>query len=106
VATCHNVAQALREIKEAGFWIYALDPAGGASVFERAWPERTALVVGNETAGIRPGVRKAADQTVSIPLAHGLDSLNVAVAAGIALFQVAAHYAHPRSGTSPADSSR
>jgi len=47
-------------------------------------------VVGNETAGVRPVVRKACDGAVAIPLAGGLDSLNAAVAAGVALFQVVA----------------
>lgn len=90
IVYCGNLAQALRELEEAGFWRYGLDAHADTDVFAVDWPARTALVVGNETKGLRPVVRKHCDALVRIPLAGGLDSLNVAVAAGIALFQVAA----------------
>lgn len=84
----NNVAQALRALREAGFWSYALDARGAQSLFSIEWPPRTALVVGNETAGVRPGVRKACDGAAAIPMAEGIESLNAAVAAGVALFEV------------------
>ncbi|MFA6241461.1 MAG: 23S rRNA (guanosine(2251)-2'-O)-methyltransferase RlmB [Candidatus Hydrogenedentales bacterium] len=87
VAVCGNVSQTLSTLKDCGFWVYALDGSGESDVFKVDWADRTALVLGNETSGIRPGVLKAADVRVRIPLAGGLDSLNVAVASGIALFQ-------------------
>lgn len=92
VVQCANLAQALRVLKDAGFWVYAMDVTGGQSVFDVPWADRCALVLGNESDGLRPGVRKATDLSVTIPLARELDSLNVAVAAGIALFQVAAQH--------------
>lgn len=84
---CNNLAQGIRKLKDAGFWAFALDAEGERSVFEVSWPDRVALVLGNETSGIRHGVLKACDMRVNIPLARGLESLNVAVAAGVALFQ-------------------
>ena len=84
----NNVAQTLRALRDAGFWSYALDAQGGEDVFRMDWPARTVLVVGNETAGVRPGVRKACDGAVAIPMAAGIESLNAAVATGVALFQV------------------
>jgi TrmH family RNA methyltransferase len=51
-------------------------------------PPRTGVVVGNEGAGVRPFVRSLARQQVAIPLARGVESLNVAVAAGILLYEV------------------
>ena len=90
VVNCGNLKQALRSAKEAGFWVYGLDMHGAQSVFEVDWPERVLLVVGNETTGVRPSVRKAYDGMVRIPLAGNLDSLNVAVAAAVALFEVRA----------------
>jgi len=51
-------------------------------------PERLALAVGNEGAGIRPEVRECAELQVAVPLARGAESLNVAVAAGILLYEV------------------
>jgi TrmH family RNA methyltransferase len=46
-----------------------------------------ALVVGNEGAGLSPSLEEAADRRIAIPLARGAESLNVAVAAGILLYQ-------------------
>jgi 23S rRNA (guanosine2251-2'-O)-methyltransferase len=86
----NNLPQAIRVLQEAGFWVYGLDAKGEQSVFDIDWPDKCALVVGNETDGIRPGVAKACDVLVRIPLQGGLDSLNVAIAASIALFQVSA----------------
>ncbi len=83
-----NLPQTLGTLKDAGFWAYGLAGGGDEDVFHTSWPTRCALVLGNETKGIRPTVQKACDVLVGIPLAGGLDSLNVAVAAGIALFQV------------------
>jgi TrmH family RNA methyltransferase len=47
-----------------------------------------AVIVGNEGAGIRPALNALAAQRVAIPLAPGAESLNVAVAAGILLYEV------------------
>jgi TrmH family RNA methyltransferase len=46
------------------------------------------VIVGNEGAGIRPQLNAVAAQRVAIPLAQGAESLNVAVAAGILLYEV------------------
>ncbi len=83
-----NTAQAIRTLQNHGFWVYGLDSDGAQSVFEISWADRSAIVLGNETRGLRPGVKKACDVVTRIPLAGGLDSLNVAVAGGIVLFQV------------------
>lgn len=90
LVACPNLGQALRTVRDAGFWIYALDAEEGADVFAMDWPKRVALVLGNERRGVRPGVAKACDGRVRIPLRPGVESLNVAVAASIALFQAAA----------------
>jgi RNA methyltransferase, TrmH family len=47
-----------------------------------------ALVVGNEGAGVGPSIEAAADRRIAVPLARGVESLNVAVAAGILLYEV------------------
>jgi len=98
IVKCPNLSQALRHVQEAGFWVYGLAADGPETVFDTRWPDRSVLVIGNETSGLRPGVRKACDALVGIPLAEGVDSLNAAVAAGIALFQARRRYeppAHP-----------
>jgi 23S rRNA (guanosine2251-2'-O)-methyltransferase len=83
-----NVAKDLARLKGHGFWIYGLEAGAEQEVFAVEWPARRVLVVGNETKGLRPLVRKTADAVVSIPLAGGMDSLNVAVALGVALFDI------------------
>jgi TrmH family RNA methyltransferase len=50
--------------------------------------ELIAVIVGNEGAGIRPQLNEIAAQRVAIPLARGAESLNVAVATGILLYEV------------------
>lgn len=62
-----------------------LEPPGAA----RGHPAPVALVLGNEGAGIGPALAGAARRRVAIPLARGAESLNVAVAAGILLHEVA-----------------
>jgi len=50
--------------------------------------KRLAIVVGNEGSGLSPDVRAKADRTISLPIASGVESLNVAVAAGIILHEL------------------
>jgi TrmH family RNA methyltransferase len=78
---------AVTALRAAGWWVVAAD--GGADrplAPPGAAQARRALVVGNETDGIAPAVRRAADAVGAIPLAAGTESLNVAVAAGIGLW--------------------
>ena len=86
VVPSSHITRDLTRLKEAGFWIYGLEAKGGEEVFSVEWPKRRGLVAGNESRGLRPGVRKAMDALVRIPMAPAIESLNVAVALGIALF--------------------
>lgn len=83
-----DIVQTLRDLKDAGFWVYGLDAKGRDSVFDVPWADRVVLVVGNESKGMRPTVRKVCDALVAIPLAGDQESLNAAIATGIAAFQV------------------
>ena len=83
-----NLAQSLRTLRDAGFWIYGLDGTAELALENVSWPQRCVLVVGNETKGLRPGVLKVCDETVSIPLENNVESLNAAVATGIELFRM------------------
>lgn len=64
-------------------WGTAMD---GASVDGLVPPSRLALAMGNEGAGLSERMRAASAASISLPMAPGVESLNVAVAAGIALF--------------------
>ena len=67
--------------------IWAATMDGEASGRARL-PERLVLVVGNEGAGLRPEILAAAAGRIAIPLAVGVESLNVAIAAGILLHEI------------------
>ena len=84
--------EGLAPLRDHGFTIVALTP-GQPSVtldaFARApRPGRIALLVGTEGDGLTPAAAAAADVRVCIPLAPAIDSLNLAVAAGIALHRL------------------
>jgi tRNA G18 (ribose-2'-O)-methylase SpoU len=68
---------------------FALTPAAGAvDIAAVSPPARTAIVVGSERAGLTDAMLAACDQRVRIPLAPGIDSLNVAAATAIACHQL------------------
>jgi len=77
-------------LREAGFTLYVADAGGEPVSSWRARPARLALAVGNEPRGIDAGVRALAAGAVGIPLEAGVESLNVAVAAGILLHAIRA----------------
>lgn len=78
---------ALAQLRDARFEIVALD-AGGETLFDAELSDRVALVVGNESDGISAEAREYCDRTVSLPLANGVESLNVAAAASIAAYDL------------------
>lgn len=85
----------LGTVREAGFRVLALTPAAGAVSLEEAAPhrlDRVAVLLGAEGDGLTARALAAADQPVRIPMAHGVDSLNVGAAAAIAF-----HATRPRS---------
>jgi 23S rRNA (guanosine2251-2'-O)-methyltransferase len=82
-----NVNRALEELKKGGYWIYGLDERGD-QVYDRVeFTNPTAIVLGSEGKGLHEQVAKHCDFLVRIPLAGGVASLNVSVAAGVMLFE-------------------
>jgi len=79
----------LEMLKEKGYWVVALDPAGDVSLYELDVSRRLALVVGAEDTGVRQLVKKKADFLVKIPMLGKVNSLNVSVATAVALFEIA-----------------
>ena len=67
--------------------LWAADAQGEPLDLGRA-VQRLAIVVGNEGSGLSPAIRARAQRTISVPLASGVESLNVAVAAGILLYEL------------------
>ena len=73
----------------AGHDVYALD-MGGENIFAFKRPDDKpfALVVGSEAHGVSPLFRARADKTLSLPMTNGVESLNAAIAASVALYQL------------------
>ena len=79
----------LAVVRESGFTMAALTPREPAEPLRRFAPHagRLAWLVGTEGAGLSDAVEAAADHRVRIPISGAVDSLNVAVAVGIALYE-------------------
>jgi 23S rRNA (guanosine2251-2'-O)-methyltransferase len=72
-------------LRRSGFHIFGLGVAADRSLFDpRPFPPRCAFVLGGETSGISVDV----DELLAIPMAGAVDSLNVAVAAGVLCFEI------------------
>jgi 23S rRNA (guanosine2251-2'-O)-methyltransferase len=89
VAVVVNLARYIADIKRDDVWAWAAAGEAETSVWSADFTGGTVLVFGSEGRGVRPGVRRACDDAFAIPLAGAIESLNVSVAAGIGLFEVA-----------------
>ena len=87
IAEVVNVARAVEELKDAGVWTVGLAGDGSKRYDQIDFTVPTAIVVGAEGTGLRRLVRERCDWLVSIPMHGHVQSLNVSVAAGIALFE-------------------
>lgn len=85
---CYTAEEACAALREAGYPLYALDGAAPQSLFDASLPRRAAYVLGGETAGVSPEVREHVTGLVSIPMAGGVESLNVASAAAVLCFEL------------------
>jgi len=79
-----------KRLHEEGFAIWALTPDGDLALGAGEAPERLALVLGAEDPGMSDRWLNAADVRIRIPMAEGVDSLNVGAAAAIALHMLGA----------------
>jgi 23S rRNA (guanosine2251-2'-O)-methyltransferase len=82
-----NIARAIDELKDAGVWTVGLD-AGGTQAYDTIdFRLPTAVVLGAEGAGLRRLVKDKCDLVASIPMRGHVESLNVATAAAVVLFE-------------------
>ncbi len=81
-----NLARALRTLKEHRFWIVGTVAEDAQPMWEMDWELNAVIVMGGEHQGMRPGVEKECDFRLSVPLHKGVESLNVAAATAITLY--------------------
>jgi 23S rRNA (guanosine2251-2'-O)-methyltransferase len=82
-----NLARTLRELKERGLWLVGTSDDAPQTLYDADLTGPTVLVLGSEGEGMRRLTRESCDQLVAIPMAGAVESLNVSVATGVALFE-------------------
>lgn len=81
-----NLARALEEIAEAGFWRIGLAGEADSDLKDALGPKRIALVLGAEGPGMRHNIREHTDALAKLPITDQVESLNVSNAAAVALY--------------------
>jgi 23S rRNA (guanosine2251-2'-O)-methyltransferase len=84
-----NLARALDEMAEAGFWRIGLTGEAEDTLADALGPQRVALVLGAEGEGMRQNVEAHCDALAKLPISDRIESLNVSNAAAIALYAAA-----------------
>ena len=84
-----NLARTLAELKKRGYWVVGLDAAGAGALETLDLPARVVLVLGSEGEGLRRLVTEECDHLARLEIDPRMESLNVSVAAGIALYLLA-----------------
>ena len=82
-----NLARALDELKEAGYWTVGLAEEGEKDLGELDLSGRTVIILGNEGEGLRQLTRKKCDNLARLPTGGAIGSLNVSNAAAVALYE-------------------
>ena len=82
-----NLARRLEWLALNGAWIVGAAGEAEADYYEADFSGDTVLVMGGEEKGLKRLTRERCDQLVRIPMADGVESLNVSVAAGVLLFE-------------------
>jgi 23S rRNA (guanosine2251-2'-O)-methyltransferase len=83
-----NLNQEIERLKQKRYWVYGFDERAEKNYDEVEYEGNVALVLGGEGKGIHQLTAKHCDVLVKIPVVGRIASLNVSVAAGIALFEV------------------
>ena len=82
-----NLSRTIKALKECGIWVIGLDGATDQSLYQIDLIAPTAIIMGAEGSGLRSLTKKSCDQLAMIPMQGNVESLNVSVATGIALFE-------------------
>lgn len=83
-----NLSRAIEKLKDAGFWTVGMDGYATTTIDKLQKPEKTAIVMGSEGKGMRRLVEESCDISVKLPMSPLTESLNVATACAIALYEI------------------
>jgi 23S rRNA (guanosine2251-2'-O)-methyltransferase len=87
VARVTNLSRLIEQLKERNIWVVGTAGDATLSYTEWDWTLPTAVILGSEGSGLHRLVKQHCDELVRIPMAGRLESLNVAVASGVILFE-------------------
>ena len=82
-----NLNNTIKKLKNNGYWIYGTD-MDGVDYKSIKYPEKVAVVIGNEGSGLSRIVRESCDEIIKIPMYGKVNSLNASVATGIVIYEV------------------
>ena len=82
-----NLVRTIKALKDKQLWVLGLDGRASTSIHDVNLIDPTVIVMGAEGKGLRQLIKKTCDQLVTIPMIGNVESLNVSVATGIALFE-------------------
>lgn len=87
VARVPNIPSLLKELQDAGLWIFGADTAGTTTLYKADLKGPAAIVIGSEGTGMGRLVREGCDFLVSIPMHGKINSLNASAAAAVLLYE-------------------
>lgn len=88
VARVTNLVQASAQAKKAGYWIAGAASTGGTALHLADWPSPLGIVLGSEGGGIRPGLKKHLELTLTLPMPGADLSFNVATACALIAYEI------------------
>ena len=82
-----NLTRTIKSLQAKELWVIGLDGDVKTSIYDIDFIDPTVIVMGTEGKGLRQLIKKTCDQLATIPMIGNVESLNVSVATGIALFE-------------------
>ena len=83
-----NLVRTIKSLQSKKLWVIGLDGNVTTSIYDINLIDSTVIVMGAEGKGLRQLIKKTCDQIAQIPMTGNVESLNISVATGIALFEV------------------
>ena len=88
LARVTNLSRAIETLKKNGFWIVGMDGYASSTIDKVNKNGKIAIVMGSEGKGMRRLIEESCDTMVKLPISEKVESLNVATAAAIALYEI------------------
>jgi 23S rRNA (guanosine2251-2'-O)-methyltransferase len=87
ICRVRNINTAMRQMRDAGWWLLGLDGQAETKIDQFDLDRPAIFLLGSESTGLPPSIKKECDALLQIPMIHGWNSLNVAASGAIALYE-------------------